>query len=138
MKKRIIHVALTAFPLVVMAGEEVNAQGTNAPITCGSSVIPSVSATATVVVTGVTGKRLNICGFYATSSATGTIQFSYSTIASLCTTSTTVLTPVLDLNANKDAKDHLEGAFISTPQSMSLCAVPSATTVKYIVYYSQD
>jgi hypothetical protein len=121
-----------------MAGEKVNAQGTNEVITCGNWVMPTVSATATVVVTGVAGKRINVCGYYATSSATGTIQFSYSSIAALCTTSTTVLSPVLDLNANKDAKDHQAGAFVSTPNSMSLCAVPSATTVKYIVYYSQD
>ena len=139
MKKRTIQVALVAFPLVIMAGEEVNAQGTNEIITCGSWVIPSPSATATVIATGVVGKRFSICGIYASAgTATATIQLSYSTIANVCTTSTTVLTPAMDMNANMTARDHQSGAFVSTPQSMSLCAVPSATAVKYIVYYSQD
>lgn len=138
MKKRLLHIALMSFPLVVVG--EAAAQGSADGIVCNNSVAPAPSAAATVVITGVVGKRVNICGWETSAGSTvsGTISIGWSSIAAICTTNVTTLTHAMDVNTVAWSRKDNPFAVISTPNSATLCVTPSSTGIKYMIFFSQD
>ena len=93
------------------------------------------SATTTLLLTGVLGKTIVICGWHVTSnqSTVSTFQLQYGTGAT-CGTGTINLTPAFSVTSTAPATDHTDFAVLSMPMltagtPWNLCVVTTGTTV---------
>jgi hypothetical protein len=98
-----------------------------------------VTATTTLVITGVAGSTVNICGWHVTSNQTAstTFQFEYGTGAT-CGTGTNVITPAFSVTSTAPSADRQAIAYISLPMSNSLCVISTGATVglAVMIWYS--
>lgn len=95
-----------------------------------------VAGTAQVVA-GVTGQRINICGYMVEGLAAGTAQIVIGTGASC--TSPTNLSSVMSVGAASNTVNHPPNVWFSTTAGQSVCAIVTGTgtVVAVDIYYSQ-
>lgn len=100
------------------------------------STSASLATGTTLLVPGVTGQAISLCGFIFEGLATGTVQLVFGT-GSTCTTPTNI-TGVFNTGATSNVTDHLPSAWMSSSSGQGMCGiVGGATAVVIDTYYSQ-
>jgi hypothetical protein len=98
------------------------------------------SATTTLLITGIAGKSIFLCGWHVTSNqATATtFQFIAGTGAT-CTGTPVNLTPAFSIQSTAPSADHISIASYQVPAGFNVCLVTTGTTVgdAAVGYYSQ-
>ena len=117
--------------------------GPGQPILCVTAATLAVGpSTITRIITGVSGKSINICGWHITNTgATGTFSFSIGT-GTNCGTNTSVVVPAQNVTSTAPITDHIDYAFLTIPSTTGglptdLCITPSVATIAAVVYYNQ-
>ena len=140
MKRLLILPVVVAALLFAPQGRAENIAGPTNQILCNRTATASpVTATTTLVINGVTGSSVNICGWHVTSNQTAstTFQFEYGTGPS-CGAGTATITPAFSVTSTAPSADRQAIAYISLPAGTNLCVVSAGATVglAVMVWYS--
>ena len=109
---------------------------------CNQAVIYDTAANgATLLVTGITGEQIYVCGFTFWSAGTTNVDLVYGTGAT-CGTGTQQVTPAFRFTAQSGIVDHpvIYQGLTPAPSANNLCINSSATpavAVEAIIYYTQ-
>lgn len=140
--KKMLLAAISALGLLaILNAQPAMAQGVspNQMFGCNQSAIYDAStAGATKLVTGVSNKRIYVCGWNILSGGTVNVSLIYGT-GGTCGSGTTSITPAFQLTAQISEVDHLPvyTGIAAVPASNDLCINASGgVAVQAIVYYT--
>lgn len=136
--------AALAFILWLACAAPAPAENTVGPaqqVLCNKTAIASVvSATTTLLITGISNQSIFGCGWHVTSAlaTTTTFQFVYGTGAT-CGTGQVALTPPFNITSAAPSADHISLANYQVPAGNNVCVITGAGTTgdAVVIYYSQ-
>jgi hypothetical protein len=137
MKKLLLALGL-CFSLSSSALAQGPIVGPGQPILCVTAAQMAVGPSSiTRIITGATGKAINICGWHITNTgASGTFSFQIGT-GTNCGTNTATVVPAMSISNTAPVTDHIDYAFLTVPTATDLCVTPSVATIAVVVYYNQ-
>lgn len=137
--KKLALALIAALAFGASASAQVPSQGPNNAIMCNASAIYSnTTAGGTIMVPGVAGKIIYVCGYILQAGGTTNALLTTGTGAA-CGTATVSLTPTYNFTIGLAVQD-VAGFFrgMLTPAGNSLCVASSAgVSLNAIVYYGQ-
>lgn len=106
-------------------------------ILCNKSATFTGTGAAAIVIAGVGGQVVNVCGWHITNTAaTGTFSISTGSGAA-CGTGTVAITPTLSVTSTAPSADHIDYATFNAVVGAGVCVNATVTTVTGVLWYSQ-